>query len=429
MCRLLLIMGAILWLPTTTHAFQHHHHHDHHHHGNGSYPQVYGPTGHLYGPTQAHYQYQRQYGRPWHGYGGIPYTGSSLSFGPRSSGVYGFATLGWPFGFGYSSYGYSSFGGLNFGTLTFGGPMYYPAYGNPYLGPNYSWYPLAPQPQWNGVDPFNNGVLQGQQAVGVAPQNVAPNPQPVQPKQPQIINPVARPANPEAKARSLRLVAQGDEWFVKQNYLQAYARYKQAATEAADFGTPRFRMGISLAAMGNFDLAVTEIKRGLNVDANWPATGELLEQIYGPQNVIAKDALLHKAADWVRQDIRDPNRVFLMGVLLHFNEEQDKARTFFETADQLASSPAHVRAFLRPVLAGPVQQAGHAEPAKPPELDAKLPAADTKRQAAGSVPEKPSVLPINPPSSSGPKLIVPDTGNSAPSRPRVVDFPPADAGP
>ena len=29
-----------------------------------SYPRVYGPTGRLYGPTQAEYQYQRQYGRP-----------------------------------------------------------------------------------------------------------------------------------------------------------------------------------------------------------------------------------------------------------------------------------------------------------------------------------------------------------------------------
>src|SRR5688572_6212800 len=32
-----------------------------------AYPRVYGPTGRPYGPTQAHYQYERQYGRPWYG--------------------------------------------------------------------------------------------------------------------------------------------------------------------------------------------------------------------------------------------------------------------------------------------------------------------------------------------------------------------------
>ena len=35
------------------------------------YPRVYGATGHPYGPTQAHYQYLRQYGRSWHGYRGV----------------------------------------------------------------------------------------------------------------------------------------------------------------------------------------------------------------------------------------------------------------------------------------------------------------------------------------------------------------------
>ena len=35
------------------------------------YPRVYGPAGRPYGPTQAHYQYQKRYGRPWHGYGGL----------------------------------------------------------------------------------------------------------------------------------------------------------------------------------------------------------------------------------------------------------------------------------------------------------------------------------------------------------------------
>ena len=34
----------------------------------------------MYGPTQAHYQYQRQYGRPWHGLGGNTATVTSGDF-------------------------------------------------------------------------------------------------------------------------------------------------------------------------------------------------------------------------------------------------------------------------------------------------------------------------------------------------------------
>src|SRR3972149_5357641 len=34
------------------------------------YPRVYSPTGSIYGPSLAHYMYQRQYGQPWHGLGG-----------------------------------------------------------------------------------------------------------------------------------------------------------------------------------------------------------------------------------------------------------------------------------------------------------------------------------------------------------------------
>jgi hypothetical protein len=51
-------------------------------------------------------------------------------------------------------------------------------------------------------------------------------------------------------------------------------------------------------------------------------------------------------AAWVREDIRDPSRLFLMGVLLHFNDDPDKSRTFFEAASALAPEPMYAQAFL-----------------------------------------------------------------------------------
>lgn len=418
MDRLLFAGLVSLGMAASAHAFQ-----SSHHHGHGSYPQVYGPTGHLYGPTQAHYQYERQYGHPWHGYGGVPYSGNyggTTFFGSSSSGVYGFARLGLPaygYNYGYSGISaYTPFGGLNFGIGT---PGVYSAY--PYSGPVYSWFPLAPtslQPVWNAPNPLDPAAGAGQPANGAAPA-----PQPVKPP-PQVINPLVKASSPEAKVKSLRLQMQGDEWFAKQNYLQAYARYKQAVSEAADVAAPRFRMGLVLAAMGHFDLAVTEIKRGLALDAKWPATGEQLEQLFGANNVIAREGVLQRVAAWVREDVRDPNRLFLLGVFLHFNGEGDKARTFFETADQLAGSPAHVRAFLFPVAAA-VQPAGFAAPVGPP-VPMPPDAGDAAKPQA--LPDaKPAAVPVQPNNGGlvGPKLFVPGENAKPASGPRVVDFPPA----
>ena len=69
------------------------------------YPRVYGPTGRLYGPTQADYQYRKQYGRDWHGYRGLQTTHPRT---PRPRTMqrhhhhYDHAT----YGYGYSPYRY-----------------------------------------------------------------------------------------------------------------------------------------------------------------------------------------------------------------------------------------------------------------------------------------------------------------------------------
>ena len=71
----------------------------HHHQQTIHYPRVYGATGHLYGPTQAYYQYQRQYGHPWNGHGGIT--------APATVGTGYQYTNGYPLG--QLSYGYLAY--------------------------------------------------------------------------------------------------------------------------------------------------------------------------------------------------------------------------------------------------------------------------------------------------------------------------------
>ena len=53
---------------------------------------------------------------------------------------------------------------------------------------------------------------------------------------------------------------------------------------ANDRPEPYFRLGFSLASVGNFDSAVKYIKQGLDLDPRWPAHGERLETIFGEDN-------------------------------------------------------------------------------------------------------------------------------------------------
>jgi len=222
-------------------------------------------------------------------------------------------------------------------------------YGYPYFGPYYSYVPLAPvirQPRTTGQDLFDDADAKGNGGPGNVKQPAGiRQPPPPQPPQPNV-KIFSKPTPPEALRRSIRYQAQGDEWFAKQNYLQAFGHYKQAVTATPGRTEPRFRLALALAATTNYSQAVDEIKRAMRIDPNWPRNGAPLDELFGVDNVIAKNAVLHKVAGWVREDIRDSDRLFLMGVLLHFNDDTDKSHTFFEAAYALSPNTAFAQAFL-----------------------------------------------------------------------------------
>ena len=286
----------------------------------------------------------------------------------------------------YNRFSNNGFGGLNWYYGPLGGytpyvtPYGSTTYGYPYFGPYYSYVPLAPvirqtRPYWIGGDPLANGAAgnannnRGAQANGV--DDLPPAQQPVQPN----VKIFGKAPTTDALRRSIRYQAQGDEWFGKQNYLQAFGHYKDAITAAPARTEPRFRKALALAATTNYSLAVEEIKRSMQLDPTWPQTGPQLDELFGADNILSKNALLHKVAAWVREDIRDPDRLFLMGVLLHFNNDRDKSHTFFEAASALAPVPFYAQAFLE---AEERQHAGkppeEPRPAPPDEEPAEEPA-------------------------------------------------------
>lgn len=357
---------------------QHHGHAGHHHHGFG-----------------------------WGG-GGFGRVGPFLPF---SSFGYGYSGIS---GFGGMTYYNGPVGGVYAGPFGYGAPFGYTSFGYPNFGPYYSYLPMAPmviqtQPLTIGPGLGDNPAIQEwmpkQNGQPAGPNEAAP-----QPRQ-QDVNVFVKPTSPEAKRKSIRYQAQGDEWFGKDNYLQAYARYKQAYAAAPDRPEPRFRMAVALASLNEFGTAVDELKRLARMDPTWPRRGDRLDELFGDGHNLAKNAVLHRVAGWVREDVRDPDRLYLMGVLLHFNEDQDKAKTFFETASMLSGGASHVRVYLT----APAEANGGQQPPAPPRpVEEEEDAAPVPRPLANPAPVVPAPKPLPKATPivprrelAGPKLLVP----------------------
>ena len=368
----------------------------------GAYPRVMSPTGRFYGPTQAHYQYERQYGRPWYG--------GPAQFDPNTGGNRHVHGRGWggP-GFGGFDGGYLPYGGYGYGFPVYGYGGYavyqnqfgfaplqqYQTIGPqgpqgmlPLFGPspNFSWQqpgfpqpPLVPQPPagpqgFQGIQPQF-----GPQFGDAAPQPPAGPPEPVMAR-PHNFLPQA-PSTVAQRQRSLHLQGQGDLWFRQQNFLQAYSRYKQAAGAAPDLAAPRFRMAYALMTLQRYELAVPEFQRGIRLDPQYPLTGDSPQKIFGEENRLAAAALPQAVAAWVRQDIRSSDRLFLLGALLLISGDHVRAKVLLETAAQFgAEGPTeHIVAFLKldnPASARPqlpeVNANGDDRPPVPEEVERML---------------------------------------------------------
>ncbi len=312
-----------------------------------SYPRVYGPAGKPYGPTQAHYQYQRQYGRPWYGGGGISRGYTGYTAGYRGNVFGGFLGYGGYFG-GYGAYpGFGAFGSPAAIQYHFAPYGYYSGY---FVNSGVAGYPAVythPTIQALGLQPnvqplIDNPVLQDARL-----ENQRRWEDPIQ------VEPIAKPigrhlkaSTPEAKIRSIRIQAAADKLMREQSYSKAYLRYRDAIQVAADRPELHYRQGLALVALRRFSSAVDAFKRAIEADRKSPVDAESLDDIYGIDNQLAKTSYLHKVADWVREDIRDPDRLFLMGTLLYLDDQSGTASEFFETAYRLSGGGDHLAAFL-----------------------------------------------------------------------------------
>ncbi|QDU49999.1 tetratricopeptide repeat protein [Gimesia panareensis] len=338
---ILILSAACLFVGYSNPAEAQHHHgaHGHYHsyHGHGhSYPRYYGsnwasPGWSVSGNNGSVYfnfafPGNTYYGNPWG-----PYFYNRFGYYSTNAFVAGNPVL--------SPYGYS----LNGFSPILPGQGFSPPTVYPYSNVPGT-LPLT-NPGTVSNQPLNNAVQQDLQRWN----DPDWRPEPSRKIQKYIV-----PSTRHARELSLRNQVKGDEYFQKLDYRRAYERYKFAASLAKDVATPHFKKGFALVALKQYDRAAYEFKQGLVLDPNWPVTGESLTELFGPENAIARDSMVHQVAEWVKEDIRDPERLFVFGVMLHFNGQTEQAHDVIETAARLAGRGDHFLAFLDPK----VQQAG-----------------------------------------------------------------------
>ncbi len=317
-----------------------------------SYPtqRIYGETR-RYAPVYINNAHHHHFGfRNYSGYHGYPYSGY------QTNQSYGYST---PYSYGTHSLSVNwGSGGLTIGRYV---PSIYPGQFVPYSGygnapyyyqPNYTQVDMYGRPLSNGQNPFNNSVLANARRENNLRWNGPLNQINQQQNNKLIPDFVTKPfikSSGVAKLKSIRSVASGDVLFRKQKYSMAYTRYKKAVAYAEDQARAHFRLAYSLVAQGKYERAVKQFKRGLYVDPTYPSKGDSLDKVFGEYNKIAKSAMISKATTWAREDVRDADRLFLLGVLLHFNKD-DRAGEFFATATRLSGGGAHLQAFLKPAI-------------------------------------------------------------------------------
>lgn len=147
-----------------------------------------------------------------------------------------------------------------------------------------------------------------------------------------------KPSTPAGKLKSLEHQVRGDEKLRKRLWAQAYMSYRSAIDAAGDRGEARFRQGFTYTAMRHFSSAVREFQRGLFLDATLPESGIGLSMLFGPDSETLRTSIFHKVGEWVKEDPRDPDRWFLLGLMLHY-EDDPRSRDALKTAQALSDGP------------------------------------------------------------------------------------------
>ncbi|MBD3672168.1 MAG: tetratricopeptide repeat protein [Planctomycetaceae bacterium] len=318
---------------------------------------------------------------------------------------------GYYYGGYYSSYSrlYSPFGGSYFyGTYYPGSFGSFPYCSDPYgYGGFPTVSPLTYQvPRFEFPDPLAEQIQIADQFRRDAERRDRERPLPENIHHEVPLKPL-KASTTQQRLRSQRLILEGDQLFRKQRYQEAIQVYRDANHAAPDVPAPYFRIAITHAVEKNYLSAVAFLKRTLELEPDWPRTGSGLQRIFGDDDV-SRNALIVRVARWLEQDIRDPDRSLLMGVVL-YDSDRGKAVSFLQTSAQLSGTSQYADPYLQSVSVSPPQDGEKS--AVPPEPPTPMPETTVKnapdlRTSSPNLGTAPSQTPsadFVPPRLEGPK--------------------------
>jgi hypothetical protein len=219
----------------------------------------------------------------------------------------------------------------------------------------------------------------------------------------ELVDRPVRRSSLENRLKARQELIRGDMAFREQNRLKANGHYRQALSYAEDLPETRFRLAVSYATIGKFELAVEHLKQLLELDPHWPEQGETLAELYGEDNVIARNSLVLRLSQWVGEDIRDPDRLLLLGAFL-FESSPEKAREFLRSSAQFSGSDRYAALFTRPVLRTTSARATEESPLPDDQfLDALVPEPPASSDSAAPSQRTIPVPPLPEPESADPE--------------------------
>ena len=329
-------------------------------------------------PTQAVYEYQLNYQLPWQRWWGGP--GWSLGGTMPTQGAFGYSTMNGiplPAPLGAGVYVNASAPpphavnvppGLGFGPgpMSMAGYPSGPGMGGP--GPNVMPGSFQAQSQHR---PHQAQVQQGTPKRTVA-----------------VSAPGARRASSEQQN-------QGDQKLRQNLWAQAYVHYKNAVDLAPERPEPHFRMALTFTALKQYSSAVREFKKSIDLDPTIPQSGDTLATIFGGDTKTWESQVMPVVADWTREDLRDTDRLFLLGLLLYFNDDP-RGSEMMEAARRTPGVNDYILAFLNPA-ATPLADTRRTGPRlrrdpTPPQADPRDPAPSDTMQDDLPLPPAPAPM-------------------------------------
>ncbi len=157
-----------------------------------------------------------------------------------------------------------------------------------------------------------------------------------------------RTSNKTARRRAAKYIAYGDALFSRQKEHSALQRYKTAAKAAPDLAEIHFRQGLALVATHRYDLAAAAFKRGLILAPAGADAGDVvsLDALY-QDNLLAKESHLEALAQAVALKNHNADYWFVLGMFLRHDGQAERARKFFQQAQQLSGgAAAHLNGLL-----------------------------------------------------------------------------------